>query len=201
MREIFVDSIIWILVLGMVLATVSGVLLIFKPEKLERMNQVLNRWYSTRRKLKSLEIMRETDTFVYQHSKVIGWFFLIASVFCLFIYLSLSPSRPIWEASLTSGPTETLLDVLQWFIKLFFILLVGAGIPVWILLIGNPQKLKKISTGMNRWISTRLMLLPLENMHYDIDKYVIKHNKIFGIGFIVGSIVLLLSITMLIRYY
>jgi len=200
MREIIVESIIWISVLGMVLAIIVGALLILKPQKLEQINKYLNRWYSTRRTLKPLEVMRETDTFVYQHNKVIGWLFLIASVFCLFVYLSLSPSRPIWEASLTGGYTENLIDILQWTVKLFFILFVGAGIPVWILLIVNPEKLKKISASMNRWISTRLMLLPLENMHYDIDTYVIKHNKLFGLVFIVSSFLLLMAVVVLIRY-
>jgi hypothetical protein len=197
MWEILVESIKWLSVLGVVLSLLLGILLLTRPELVKQMNTVLNRWYSARKTMKPLEIMRETDDYVYHNNKLIGWVFLIGTLFALYVFLVGFPLEPFWNTPLNMGAKEQIANVLLWSMKLFFIIFLLIGIFVWVTLIVAPDRLMRTSKRFNRWISTRLMLLPLEQMHFQVDSYVLNHSKIFGVIFIIGSLLLLLALAAL----
>ena len=79
--------------------------------------------------------------------------------------------------------TGIFLEAAKWVLLIIIFL----GLPVWGLLAFDPEKLKTINSALNRWISTRLLLLPLERMNNGFDVYVLQKNRIFGALFVLGA--------------
>ena len=61
------------------------------------------------------------------------------------------------------------------------------GLPLWGFLTFDPNKVKTINDAMNKWVSTRLLLLPLEQMNNSFDKFVLRNHKIFGAFFVIAA--------------
>ncbi|MCH8068042.1 MAG: hypothetical protein IID16_02040 [Candidatus Marinimicrobia bacterium] len=193
-KDALFDSFVIFLIIGSLVALILGVILFLRPEVIKRTDNFLNSWYSSRKAMKPFEIMRETDSYIYRHNKVVGWIMVIISVFCLYWFIFLFHVEGIASTLTGASEWDIIVDLLLRFGKWFFIIFITFGIPIWILLIFNPEKTKIISEFFNRWISTRLMLMPLEKMYFQIDSFVIKYNKIFGIIIVTASIIILLTI-------
>ena len=78
---------------------------------------------------------------------------------------------------------------------IFLALFIIVGLPLCRLLIINLGKVKNISRIFNQWFSIRFMVLKMDKMNVTIDEFVLKHNQLFGILFIMGSIYLLFQIS------
>ncbi len=180
--------------LGALIAIILGLILLLTPHTLKSWNTKLNKWYSTRRPMKPLEIMHETESYFFKHHRFWGWLLSLASIFCLYLVAFHFPTGAMINPKAMAPWQVLFLDITLSFLKAFFFIFVLAGIPLWILLIVNQQSVQRISTYFNRWISTRLMILPLEKMHTDVDDFVLHHAKPFGIGFILGGILILLAL-------
>ena len=180
--------------LGAAISIILGILLLVTPQTFDRWNVKLNKWYSTRRPMKPLEIMRETEPYFFQYHRFWGGLLSLGSLLCLYLVAFHFPRGEMINPKGLSPWMVIFLDITLSFLKAFFFIFVLAGLPLWICLIVNPQQVKKISTYFNRWISTRLMILPLEKMHSGVDDFVIRHAKPFGISFILGGIILLLGL-------
>lgn len=194
MKEALFDSFVVFLIIGSILTLISGIILFTRPKVLQSINDFLNIWYSTRKAMKPLEIMHETDSYIYRRNKAVGWIMLIISVFCLYLFIFLFHVEGIVSNSTDTSEWDIIVNILLPFGKWFFIIFITFGIPIWILLIFNLEKTKRISEFFNRWISTRLMIMPLEKMYFQIDSIVIKYNKIFGIIIVTASLIILLTI-------
>ena len=190
MREIAIESFKWFLILGSFVALVIGIILFIRPDVVQRVNKALNKWYSARKKMKPLEIMRDTDDYFYRNNKILGWILLIGSVICLYVFAF---DFRVEFSEFYGTEVELFQALVLQTLKVFFIIFMIIGIPVWILLIFAPERLKTVSHFFNRWISTRLMLLPLEQMHYEFDSFVFKHPRFFGVVFVLGSVLILFS--------
>lgn len=193
-NTILLDALNLFFYLGALIAILLGLILIITPQTLRRWNIKLNKWYSTRRPMKPLEIMRETESYFFLHHHFWGWCLAVASILCLYLVAFHFPSGAMIDSQGMAPWQVIFLDITLSSLKAFIFIFVLAGIPLWILLIVNPQQVKKVSTYFNRWISTRLMILPLEKMHTGLDDFVIQHAKPFGVGFILGGILLLLGL-------
>ncbi len=170
-----------------------GLYIIFKPESFMSLNHKLNHWYSSRKSMKPFEIMRDTDSHVYRNNKRWGWTMLVGSG--IFLYYFFSWQFPVDGGSLffkTSVGAILAVSVLRT-IWLFLALFIIAGLPVWILLIVDPERLKRVSVIFNRWLSTRLAFLPLVKYHFGFDEWIIKNNRVFGSIFFFGSIYILFA--------
>jgi hypothetical protein len=193
-NTILLETLNLLFYLGALVAIVLGFILLVTPHTLSRWNTKLNKWYSTRRPMKPLEIMRETESYFFKHHRFWGWLLCLASILCLYLVAFHFPTGAMINPKGMVPWQVIFLDITLSFLKAFIFIFVLGGIPLWILLIVNPQQVQKISTYFNRWISTRLMILPLEKMHTGVDDFVIHHAKPFGIGFIIGGILILLGL-------
>ncbi len=68
---------------------IMAVFLLFFPKTLKRTNDFLNTWISTRKLLKPLEIVRNTDVKIYKTRKILGILFLIVMPFLIRCYIML----------------------------------------------------------------------------------------------------------------
>jgi hypothetical protein len=175
-----------------ILGFIGGLVLYFKPTLLVNANHSLDKWYSTRKQLKSFEIMRETDSFYFKYNKVFGTIMLIGTFYLLYIFFTeLKSFTPMIKA--TPGSQLFLfwdisLNAFRYFVIIFSI----AGTPVWLLLIFSPFTLQRLNEYMNRWISSRMWLMKFDEMHYSVDGFVIKNHKIIGTLVVLTSLLLFL---------
>ncbi len=181
--EILVRAAMMILEIGMVLGCIVGTILLVKPELISRWNGPMNKWYSTRRALRFLEEIHDTDPWFFKNNKIYGGFMLAVSVILLYfmLYSSAPPGK--------FDSFTTLLNHDQYLALRFtyYVLLVAViiSIPLWLLLIFSPQFLERFMPVTNQWISTRAMLRKVDIVSSRYDDYVLKHPKIFGSLFIV----------------
>jgi hypothetical protein len=191
MADMYLEAIRLFFIVGGVISLVIGVLLFAKPELIARLSKTGNKWYSARKSTKPLDIIRDTDGFYFKNNKAVGITMLVMSVIALYLIITRIPSADTFfavngvnENALTVG---LMLDALRWVLIAITVL----GLPVWVMLAFNPEQLQKLNKKMNRWISTRLLLLPLERMNSGFDIYVLSHNRAFGMIFILGSVFIL----------
>ncbi|MEA3287415.1 MAG: hypothetical protein U9Q77_08585 [Candidatus Marinimicrobia bacterium] len=193
MTAIYLEIIELLFIVGGFMALFMGLLLFFKPEILEGLNKSGNKWYSARKSTKSLDIVRDTNSFYFNNNQLIGTVMLVVSIVALYLVYSRIPTSD--EYMVIQGNTASamgigiLLESLRWVLVVTIML----GIPVWGLLVFNPEKLQSVNTYLDKWISTRLLLLPLEQMNNRFDGYVVRNNRVFGAFFVLGACFILFN--------
>jgi hypothetical protein len=85
--EILIDSIIWIGKVVCLIALLYGVLLVFAPGKLRRIENKLNSWFETRLLIEKIDRTdHDLDSFIFRHPIIVG----AVGSFLSFFLLSLS---------------------------------------------------------------------------------------------------------------
>lgn len=88
--EGLLDALVLSALSGAVAALGVGLFLLLRPSMLRNMEIEANRWVSSRRATKALEIPRDrVDRFVAYHARRVGWLLLLASIYLFFIMLRL----------------------------------------------------------------------------------------------------------------
>ena len=191
LMDILYNTFEWFLIIGSMISLILGVVLFNNPKVLIRVNHILNQWFSFRKRLKPLEIMRNMDKFAYRKNKLYGWLMIAASLFCLYVYIFNFPIDIFEHSNTSSLQNNFFLTIAIQFLRWFFIIFIAVGIPLWILLISYPDRLKKVSSFFNQWISTRKLFSPLMKRNTIVDSFVLKFHKSFALLFIVGSVFIL----------
>ncbi|MBI3222443.1 MAG: hypothetical protein HYZ46_05105 [Nitrosomonadales bacterium] len=89
--EALLDAMVLSALAGAAVALAVGAFLWLRPSMLRDMEVQANRWVSSRRATKPLEIPRDqAERFVVQHAHRIGWLLLLASIYLFFIVFRLS---------------------------------------------------------------------------------------------------------------
>ncbi len=191
MTEMYLEILELFFIVGGLAALILGIMLWFVPERVGRLSEGGNTWYSSRKRTKSLDVMRETDSFYFANNQVVGIVMFVVSLVALYMVIVRIPSAE--EALTLLGGNTTalglslLLDVMRWVLIVFIV----GGLPMWLMLAFAPERLKVINGKLNTWISTRLLMMPLETMNTGFDGFVLKHHRIFSAIFVLGSIFIL----------
>lgn len=84
----WLDALVLAALVGAVLALLVGVFLCLRPSMLRDVEEVSNRWVSSRRATRALAIPREAaDIYIARHARPIGWLLLLASLALFFLVL------------------------------------------------------------------------------------------------------------------
>ena len=191
MTDMYLEMTRLFFIIGGGAALVLGAILFVHPATITSIGRTANRWYSGRRTSKPLDVVRETDSFYFNHHLPIGLIMIVASFVAIYLVWGRIPTTQ--EVMSITGDLETgmslgiFLESTKWILLLFIVL----GLPVWFLLAFVPHKLKDLNKLMNTWISTRLLLLPLEKMNNGFDEVVLKYHRLFGGFFVLGSLFIL----------
>jgi hypothetical protein len=85
MLDSLLDALVLSALIGGVIAFIVGLFLWLRPSLLRGMEEESNRWVSSRRATKVLEIPRDdADRFVMRHAQRAGWLLLLASIYLFF---------------------------------------------------------------------------------------------------------------------
>ena len=184
--EVLLQAGILILKIGMSAGIVVGLILLMRPELISNWNRKLNKWYSTRRALRVLEMVHDTDPWFLKNHRVYGGFMLLASLVLLYFMLFSSTPPTAYDSIQTPLNADQFLAIKF----IYYVLLVATAIsvPLWIILMAAPGVLERVMPPLNQWISTRMMLRKVDEVNSRYDEFVLKNPRTFGIIFIAGSV-------------
>lgn len=191
MTEMYLEITELFFIIGGFLSLVLGILLWFSPDTVAKMSMGGNKWYSSRKRTKPLDVMRETDSFYFRHHLAFGVIMSLASILAIYLIITRFPSADSAAASLGGDGSAIILGVLLDALRYILLAFIIMGTPMWVLLAVAPQTLIKVNATLNTWISTRMLILPLETMNTGFDAYVVKNHRIFSILFSLGALFIL----------
>ena len=177
------------LLIGALLGAVLGLLLIFKPQLLERINRVANRWVSTRHINQWLDRSISIERWFYRHHRPLGILVILGAGYIL-VYLGLLFDKAsalqhlsrYLPASLMGGP----LDALVLMMLLGAAVALFAGFFIWL----RPSLLRGMEKEANQWVSLRRVADVLDESHAQVDPFIARHAQSVGWLLLPGSIYL-----------
>lgn len=194
MHADLIDLILWrnlvvFLLVCAPLGVVVSLLLIVKPQLLERFSRVANRWVSARHFNHFLDQSISIEHWFYRHHRAFGAFVMLGSLY-VFTYFGVLFDKTFalqhlnWRIplKLTSGLLDALvLSSLTGAVVAFMV-----GLFLWL----RPSLLKGIEVEANQWVSTRRAIKMLEIPRDQIDSFVAHHAQRVGWLLLLASIYL-----------
>jgi hypothetical protein len=181
------------LLFGALLGVLLGLLLIFKPQLVERLNRVANRWISTRHINRWLERSVSVEHWFYKHHRAIGATVVLGASY-VFVYFGILFDKAYTLDRLKGKFPAQLLDVLLDALVLGS--LVGgvvaliAGLFLWL----RPSMLRGMEEEANLWVSTRRATKIFDVPRDQVDRFVALHAQRVGWLLLLGSIYLFFAL-------
>jgi len=153
----------------------------------------MNRWTSTRRAMKPVEILRSTTPVVQKYMRVFAAIFLVGGLYSLYALVAqFNTEAIIFSLGLSKLHPQIsglLIDSARW------ILIAGnvAAVAVGILMAFFPGKLIALDALGSKWISTRSVTQIGDQMHTPLDRWVAASPRAAGVVIAVGSLVIVVS--------
>jgi hypothetical protein len=183
------QSAVIFLIFGSVAGLLVGALLVCRPQRIQMISSLLNRWVSTRHLDKTLELSISLDPWFYRYRHITGVLTLMGALFILF-YFTVSLDRELAIAGLAkhfSYPPTAVGGLLD---ALVLSALTGAlcAILVALFMLFRPSLLRDFEQNANQWVSLRKALKPMERSRDDLDRYVQRHARQIGIFLLLGGL-------------
>ena len=195
LERVLVPSLIVFLLIGSLASITFGWVLIFRTAQALSFMRGMNRWVSTRRALKELEVPRHVEEPRKAGKLWLGLFLIAGGGFALYALLI---RIEIPRAAVVLG-----VNIQRWFIvgvalqTVKWLLVVGSllAVAVGILMLFFPRMLAAFEAGMNRWYSTR-NLVPTggESMKFPLELLVEAYPS--AAGWIIAAASLVVAVAM-----
>lgn len=186
-----------ILLGGAALGLLIGILLLVDSARVVRWNDRLNAWYSPPKAFRSLDGSVEIKRVVYRWHRVMGILLLAGAVFTLdalvFGFTSAALARTFRDLGNTAA-----LGVVFEAARIFLIVGNVAALVAAAVLIFRPSLLKGVEAWADRSYSTE-RTEALDAMRYQPDEFVRSRPKLVGALITLGSLYVLLSLSLLLR--
>jgi hypothetical protein len=180
-----------LLFLGSFLCLAVGLGLLLRTSATLRVFGVMNRWVSTRRVLKPLEIPRTSDLHVADPRRrwVTGLFFAFAGGYAAYALATGAAAARLVEAFGVRGALVpvgiVLVDTLRW----FFVVFCAVAVVLAVVLLVWPGAWPAIEARANRWYSTRRAIAGGDEMRLTLDRWVELYPRPAGVIVAVLSVV------------
>lgn len=194
--EVAGEVIYVILILGCVLGLAVGVMLLVGSARVFGWNERMNRWISTRQAMRPLEEPRDVKRFLYRRHRVFGILVFAGALYTLDVLVFGYRTGPLVRAFrglADQGILEIVFDSVRWFLVAGNLAALLAGV----ILCFRPSLLKGLEVWADRRYSARKPTKPLEEMHYDADRFVQAHPKLVGSLVLLGSVYVLVNLGLL----
>jgi hypothetical protein len=179
------------LLFGAVLGILLGSLLIFRPQFVERLNHVANRWISTRHINRWLDRSVSIEQWFYQHHRAVGAVVVLGAAY-IFIYFGMLFDKPYIlqhlsiRGMLPPNLLESLLDALVLGALVWGAVAFVVGLFLWL----RPSLLRGMEEEANKWVSSRRATKVLEIPRDDADRFVMRHAQRVGWLILLASLYL-----------
>jgi hypothetical protein len=196
------QSFVIFLLVGSLAGMAVGVMLLLRPEGLQRVGLKLNRWISTRHLDQSMERTINLDPWFYRYRRVGGTFIFFGAVYVLYYFtVSMERANAIGDLAgyfkLPASLIAALLDALV----LSSILGALCAALVGLFLILRPSMLRDFEQVANQWVSLRRAMKPMEIRREGVDEYVFKRARQAGILLVLGSFYVLVMLTIWLSHF
>jgi len=154
----------------------------------------MNRWTSTRRAMKPVEIIRNTTPIVQKYMRVFAAIFLVGGLYSLYALVAqFNTGAIISSLKLSTVHPQIagfLIDGARW------ILIAGnvAAVVVGIMMAFFPGQLMALDARGSKWFSTRSMAEIGDQMHTPLDRWVAASPRAAGTIIAVSSFVIVVSL-------
>ena len=178
-----------------------GIGLIFSSQKTSQLFHALNRWFSTRHALKTVEVSREIDSVAHRYQRWLAGGFVLGgliAIFGLVAAVDVVALSKIFVQKRFTAFLAVILDSVRWF------LIVGsaAGVVVGAMLLFYPNAETALEKFTNQWVSSRRAVRHWDDMHMTLDMLVEAHPTPAGWLLACTSVAAVLcAVFMLARYY
>jgi hypothetical protein len=172
-ERVIIPALVIFLLIGSVASVVFGLALAFRTEKTLAFMRSMNRWVSTRRGLREVEMPRTVEVKSRGGKILLALFLFFGGLFALYV-LVLRLEIP--RAAVAMGVSlqkwfvlGVLLQTMKWF------LVAGSALAVLVavLILFFPSRLAALEERLNKWYSTRHILPSTgEAMRYPLDSIV-----------------------------
>lgn len=177
------------LLIGALTGVVLGLLLIFSPRILERVNRVANRWISMRYIDRLLDRSISIEQWCYRYHRPLGILVILGAGYIL-VYFGVLFDKAIALQRLTGYVPgrllDGLLDVLVLASLTGAVVALFVGLFLWL----RPSLLRGIEKETNQWISSRRATKAMDVPHDQVNRYVARHVRQIGGLLLLGSIYL-----------
>ena len=194
-----VEIILWrtlaiFLLIGALLGIALGLLLIFKPQLLTRVNRVANHWISTKHIHQFLDRSTSIEYWFYQHHRAMGVLVAVGAAY-IFIYFGILFDKVHTLQSLSRFAAPRLLS---WLLDaLVLVSLIGStvafivGLFLWL----RPSLLRGIEENANRWVTTPSTSQVLDTSHDQVEQFVVSHARPVGWLLLLASLYLFFAMS------
>jgi len=157
-----------------------GICLIVRGEATLRTMQGMNRWVSSRRAMKPLEIPHNVEPVARTGRSGIGIVVAAVGIYSLTVLvLQFDPAR--LAAALGQHPRYSIASIaiesLRW------LLIAGSALAavVGVMMLAAPRALVALEAVGNRWISSRRLVAGGDTMHAPLDRFAEHHPRVAGV--------------------
>jgi hypothetical protein len=188
-QTILLSALISFLILGSAAGLIIGTTLILRPLWLLRLNQICNRWISTRHVDKFLETTIYIDSWFYRYRRSSALLTSAGAIYMLYYF-----GVQIDKVSVVSGLAKRFHIPVAYFSVFFepmvLIMLLGSAFALFIslFLLIRPSRFLKFEHDANKWVSLRHAMKPLEAMRDNVDAFTFRHSQQVGGTLVLGSI-------------
>lgn len=177
------------LLMGALLGIALGLLLIFRPGTVERINHVANRWISMRPIDRLLDHSISIEHWFYRHHRPLGVLVILGAGYILVYFGLLFDKASVPPNLIRYVPNKLmdgLLDALVLTALLGAVVALVMGFFLWL----RPSLLHGIEGGANQWVSSRRLTKVLDVSHGQFDQFVARHARHAGWLLLLGSLYL-----------
>ena len=179
-ERILVPALIITLLVGGIGGVAIGTALIVDSRRTLAIIAGMNRWVSTRRALKPLEIPRSVEPPAAPGARhpLFGAFLVVGGA--LVVYL-LGVRLQLPRVGLASGASAVLLSIALDAIRWILVAGAAAGVLLGVLMIVSPARYAALTVSMNHWYSTRKLIPPTgDAMHFTLEPRVERNPRLAG---------------------
>ena len=187
-----------LLLAGAALGLLIGVLLIVDSQRVMHWNSRLNRWYSTRRAMRTLDRPIDVKRSFYRWHRVTGVILFAGSLYTLDVLVFGFQTSALLRALRDVG-NPTLMSLGVEAVRLFLIAGNVAALLAAAVLVFRPSALKGLEGWGDRNFSVRMPTKALDVMRYQPDDFVRGRPRLVGGLLVVGSVYVLLTLGFLVR--
>lgn len=184
MHDNLAEAFLWrdlaiFLLIGALLGVALGLLLIFWPRILARINSIANYWVSMRHIDRILDRSISLELWFYKHHRILGMLIILGAGYMLVYFGFLFDKATALQLLSRYGPA-TLLDGLLNFVVITSltgaVVALLAGFVLWL----RPGLLRDIEADANKWVSSRRATKVLDVQHGQVDIFVASHARQVG---------------------
>ncbi len=180
------------LIVGSLAGMVVGALLVLRPQSLQRVNQLLDRWTSTRRLDQPLEGSVKFDPWFYRYRRICCTLTLLGALYIIYFFtVNMDRTNAI---SAFAQHSDLPASWIAWLLDAMVLsALLGALFAAFIslILLLRPSMLREFEQGANRWLSLRRALKPAEIPRKGVDAYAFQYGLQAGTLLVLGSLYVL----------